>query len=472
MKEIALSPLELKPEAGIRRTMPRPLHLRPPDYEEKFDSLTVFYDCFASADGEWRVLLGPPLLNLETAILPSFPSLFGGESSSQARIVSPSTGDRDHSSAQLWFKSTQDSVDLPIAGFRQKQIVVQPNESELFSGRKVLLTLSKDNEIRWIRDWVTFFARRHGCDAVLLYDNASTRHNTSEIHDAISSVPGIEATAVVSWPYKYGPQGSDSYSDLLREESESPPLPWDSHYCQPGMLEHARHRFLSDAEAVVNADIDELVLTKDGEPLFDLVRLSKTGYLRYRGHWIESATDANVRDQRHFHFYHRAKVPARGYLWKWAVVPRRCPQDVSWLPHKISLMKSDPLSSLVSYRHFRAISTGWKYSRDTTCVPSESEHAKDEELEAAMEILKLPEQQALLLGLEAQLHARGKRIEALAAALETRDEKIRALRIALAERGANLKGVLRSEIWRATAPIRGLKRASAYVQHFLRVRAK
>ena len=50
MKNIDLSPLELHPGSPIRRAMPRPLHLRQPDYEEKFDFTTVFYDCFRSLD--------------------------------------------------------------------------------------------------------------------------------------------------------------------------------------------------------------------------------------------------------------------------------------------------------------------------------------------------------------------------------------------------------------------------------------
>lgn len=468
MKPISLSPLELAPLSGVRRTMPRPAHLRPPDYEEKFDSLTVFYDCFASADGEWRVLLGPPLRNLETAVFPSLPNLFGCSTTNDVRLVSPTAGDKNPCSSQIWLRSSKNSVDLPSADFRQKQIVVQPNASELFSGRKVLLTLSKDNEIRWIRDWVTFFARHHDCDAVLFYDNASTRYATSDIHDAISSVPGIEATLVVDWPYKYGPQGTDSLNELTRQGSEMLLLPWDSFYCQPGMLEHARHRFLSSADVVVNADIDELVLTQHGEPLFDLVRLSDTGYFRYKGHWIESATESDVGNQRHFHFRHRSKEPASGYLWKWAVAPQRCPQDASWLPHIISRMEGDPLSRTVSYRHFRAISTGWKYSRDKTSVPCDGEHLKDEALEAAMQILKLPDQQADLQSLE----DRKKRLQTMAAALRTKDAQIKALRSALAAKKADLQSVLRSKSWRATAPVRTLIEAAASVRNRLRAKAK
>ena len=68
----------------------------------------------------------------------------------------------------------------------------------------------------------------------------------------------------------YGPQGSE-------RDHGAPKLPWDLNYAQFGVLEHARHRFLSLAEAVVNADVDELVVTKAKVSIFELVSRSETG---------------------------------------------------------------------------------------------------------------------------------------------------------------------------------------------------
>ena len=167
-----------------------------------------------------------------------------------------------------------------------------------------MLTLSKNNELYWIGDWVRFFARRHGCDAVLFYDNSSTKYDLSEVYETIASIPRIEVVVVVNWPYKYGPQGTER--DIGPQK-----LPWDSAYSQPGVLEHARHRFLDRAQAVVNADVDELVLTKDKVSLFELVSHSDTGYLRYPGYWIESATKSTQRHPRHFDFCYRSADSSR-----------------------------------------------------------------------------------------------------------------------------------------------------------------
>ena len=48
--------------------------------------------------------------------------------------------------------------------------------------------------------------------------------------------------------------------------------------------------FLASRRTVVNADVDELVVTKDKVSIFELVSRSETGYLKYPGYWIESAT--------------------------------------------------------------------------------------------------------------------------------------------------------------------------------------
>jgi hypothetical protein len=375
MEEIKLSPLELESASPIRRTMPRPPHLRQSDYEEKYDFSTVFYDCFASVDAACSIFVGPPLLNLEPIVLPRLPAAFGSRQ--------PSDMSLRHLMActQLWLRTAESAAVLPPGVFQQVQINVQPNESLLFRGRKVLLTKSKDNDLHWIHDWVHFFARMHRCDAVLFYDNASTRYETSEIYEKISSVPGIEVAVVVRWPYKFGPVGSECFHGLQG-------LPWDSNYSQFGILEHARHRFLAHADAVVNADVDELILTKDCASVFELVARSRTGYLEYPGYWIESATESTRNTRRHFDFLHQCAAQPEWSETKWTVAPRGCPPHAQWCVHQISGMPSDALSSELSFRHFRAISTSWKYPRDKIERLNERDHVRDDELATWIERLR------------------------------------------------------------------------------------
>jgi hypothetical protein len=391
---INLSPLELHPAKPIRRAMPRPPHLRQPDYEENFDFMTVFYDCFRSVDASWCVLIGPPLINLEPVVIPALPKLFRCQSTLDVRLISHVPGKSGRNpSTQLWLRTTQSRVALLSDAFRQSEIAVQPNHCDLFMDRKVLLTQSKNNELYWIGDWVRFFARSHGCDAVLFYDNGSTKYELSEIYETISSTPGIKVAVVVRWPYRRGPGGSEMRGLGGSERVDGPPTPWDSTYSQPGILEHARYRFLARAQAVVNADVDELVLTKDKVSLFELLSGSSTGYLRYPGYWIEGATTSAGRYPRHSDFCYRSTNVVESPP-KWTVAPGRCSPRATWLPHRITGMDCDALSSLVSFRHFRAIGTDWKYKRTTLTTPNEHDYVKDDEIEDWMQVLKLPEQGA------------------------------------------------------------------------------
>ena len=225
---------------------------------------------------------------------------------------------------------------------------------------------------------------------------------------------------VVRWPYQFGPVGSESFHGPQG-------LPWDSNYSQFGILEHARHRFLSLAEAVVNADVDELVLTKDNSSVFELVRRSDTGYLEYPGYWIESATESTSKDRRHFDFAHRSVAPAELAAPKWTLMPSRCSLQSLWFVHEVSGMQSDALSNSVSYRHFRAISTGWKYPRGKTERPNARDHVRDDELMTWMQVLKLPEQEAWANDLAARLQARDQEVKVLANKLRAQEIKLQSV---------------------------------------------
>ena len=91
--------------------------------------------------------------------------------------------------------------------FAQDLLAAQPNLCELFRGKRVMVTMSKDNDLAWIRDWVEFHTRNHGCDAVLLYDNGSTQYEAAKLQEIVAAIPGVDAALVVTWPFSYGPGG-------------------------------------------------------------------------------------------------------------------------------------------------------------------------------------------------------------------------------------------------------------------------
>jgi hypothetical protein len=369
--EIELSPLELDPLSGLSRHPPRPEHLRQPGYDQHFDATTILYDIFWSADGRNVIGVGPPLANLAPAILPLLRRTFCRPILSSFKHRAMDRCD------EIWISRPRARFILPPAVFQQTELKVQPNCGEIFRDKKVALTTSRDNELSWIRDWSYFLAKAHGCNAILLYDNASTNASPRGIQRTIAAVPGIDTALVVSWPFKFGPQGG-------------PERIWDSDYCQYGMLEHARFRFLPAARAVMQGDIDEFVLTEGGVSIFDLAAGAGTGYLRYGGRWVDNATEVMPDPGRRRHKdyrYYDAKFDGRPVREKWTVVPGKIPPEAQWCVHDVLNVEPDSaISARACLRHFQAINTNWVRPRWFETPVDPGRHEVDAELVRWMRI--------------------------------------------------------------------------------------
>lgn len=99
-------------------------------------------------------------------------------------------------------------------------------------------------------------------------------------------------------------------------------------------------------------------------------RQVKRGKILLSGCWIENISAApsqeqNKRDRRHADFHYRTKPELAVCPNKWAIRPLSCPDDAQWRVHNVTRMEPDRLSAAGGiFRHFRPISTSWKYMRD------------------------------------------------------------------------------------------------------------
>lgn len=342
---------------AARREPSRPAKFRDATFTDKFDDDTLFYDCFFDALGKEVLLVGPPLFNLAGLLQCStFVAQPGGacvatrmrqmDRHAQVRFAVPRGTDRV-------------ALDGPLGRI---EIPPRPPRHGLFAGKRVLMTLSKNNELKWIQDWIRYHRDIHAADAVLLYDNASTRYSSDELAAAIAEVGGLDAACVVDWPFKYGPQSQD-------------PRFWDSDFCQRGVLEHARWFFLQRARSVLNGDIDELVAGGDGRSVFSAAERSLLGMACYFGVWVDGLEGAPETPTGPAHSYapfayytDPARSPYGFSNTKWVVVPGRCLARFQWAPHTIvgarGLYTRLSQTKAYLYRHYREISDGWKYQRD------------------------------------------------------------------------------------------------------------
>ena len=350
-QDISLSSCIISESNPFRRESPRPLDLRQPGYDERFDWTTLFYDVYRS--GDHVVFQGPPLLNLLKPLKEY--DLF-------KRALRPLLGSGRHISrdrrGEIWLKSQDNHIALtgPLGDF---EVVVQPDMSDMFAGKRVITTISKDNHIRWIKDWVQYYVRGHGADAVLLYDNGSTLYTASELQSSLrQAFPGI-LIAVNSWVFPFGPDGGDTDDGRY--------MPWDSDYCQIGSMQHARFRFLAKAKSILNVDIDEIVLGNDGQSIFEATESNPLHFTKFEGKWIGTSAHHPVTldQRRHGDFVLADPKDEEDCPPKWCLVPNaRHKYDWSWTHHNLFGAKANAvISSDFTYRHMRSISTDWKYQR-------------------------------------------------------------------------------------------------------------
>lgn len=361
-----------------RREATRPPKFRGENFDRDFDSTTLFYDAVQVNDSQVAVF-APPFLNLREGVASTTFSHENERFWEQTKHL-----DRH---AQLWIDVAKGCGPIqalgPLGNFA---FSVSKNETELFRDCRVIFTMSKDNPIEWILDWVRFNRDVHGANAVLVYDNGSSAYDSATLSAALGSIYGLRCSVVMEWPFKYGPQGINIWDY------------WDSDFCQLGAWEHARWRFLQDARSVMNSDIDELVLSRTGQSVFEAAEQSWTGLVRYRGRWIigieDSAHDRPI-DAAPRHSDFSILMPAkyqfsRWLTWrdanecpaKWTVVPSRCPAHAQWHVHLIlSWWASFLRTRRFSFRHFREIGSNWKYQRTSRVSLDPSIHEADGLLE-------------------------------------------------------------------------------------------
>ena len=374
----------LPESAKSRREPARPVERRPGKFAEQFDALTVFYDCFRVTPTQ--VMLIAPPLNRFGDILPSLnigslPDRMECSYQVEHKFTLGFASRRTDNLCRIRVEVPEDTVSLLVqAKAGEAAMDIRPNGYPMFRDKRVLFTLSKNNDPKWICDWMRFHRDLQQADAVLLYDNGSTAYTTQALLENMRQVSGFSIVSIVEWPYKYGPQGIGRGT-------------WDSAFCQDGAMEDARWRFLREAQGVLNCDVDELAVSHGN--LFDRAASSPSGCVRFSGRWANAPSKAASAQMP----THRESTYQLGPRWqwkalrpkdinlcptKWAVVPNRCPPNVHWTAHEIVGMRSEKMEAAQAhYRHFRQISTNWKKNRRDVEPADELRYTQDLELQEA-----------------------------------------------------------------------------------------
>ena len=326
------------------------------NYDDRYDFDTFIYDCFYRADVNEVWLLGPKMVNLELLLADMTFSVDG----------------REHGRWRVDHQSRTSIIRLK--GLKQKPEMVaftHPRASgsfavndclfDMFAGTNAVFSINKDNRLEWIQDWLRFYVRAHGGNAVALCDNASETYSLDELCAAIDAVEGIDKAVVLSCPFPFGPNAEKKVNT-------------DSLFLQRSMGELIRQRLFGQCRAVLSVDIDELFFSWSGQSVFDATAASEIGYVRANAEWVYVEPQVAARAGELLrHVHHGAwsselnpagkRVPKANR--KWCVDPNGPYGDRPWHTHFLDGQK-DPIDPDFLMLHCRQVSTSWKYERDGT----------------------------------------------------------------------------------------------------------
>jgi hypothetical protein len=342
-----LSSYVLDKEACLQRNFPNDSRGWDSDGWKSYDRNTLIYDTFFDQRQALVRIFMPPPLNFEK-------DFFKTKFFLNDNIAEPINFSKYKRFCKfdLRFKEKVPPVlKFQSSIFGKFNVLVKSTNSSIFKDCKVIYTLQRNQPLDWIKDWMLFHNKIHGANAVLISNNNSDAYTDRQLLDAMKSVPGFKVCKVLTVPLPWGPFGK--YKGIENGK-----------YLQTALLNIVRDRFLQDSYAVLNADIDELVLSNTKKSVFDLAQ--KYGYVSYSGRWVFSNTaPAQPYHKNHVYVMSNSEIcPPKycykpsSYLGKMALSVHRHSGFLGRFLSKIFARNRDLL-----YLHCRHISTSWKYDR-------------------------------------------------------------------------------------------------------------
>lgn len=286
---------------------------RTAEYLDKYDRQTLVYDAQHDTAREKLTLVAPRLLNL-------WPLLRDGLRVGQR----PARGIHRKIFPKceiITFRAPCDVVSLTLPDGRSLSVMPRTVDPAAFRDTNAIVTMSRDNPLDWITDWLRFYVRKHGANAVLFMDNGSTSYDTAAVSEAIGAVSGLRHAAILDVRFPYGPVIGG------RDVRVKP------NFLQSAMLNMARIGPLAQARAVLNADVDELVQGPPGASLFDAAYRAWHGTVNIGGTFVFPDPGTVGPAPQRAHVWHAEPPPVS--TRKWAARPDGLLSRMGWFVHQV-----------------------------------------------------------------------------------------------------------------------------------------
>lgn len=345
---VSTNSLALPTTSEIIRLPPRKPEDQQPGYLHRFDFHLIFADIFRL--GKDVIAVGPPYLNLREFLESSSFSFSGGDRVSLANIEFNELN-----------RTSRTLIRLPLVGesvfpadsitLANDSLVIESrigtDMNDVFCGKNVLMTMSRDNYLENISDWVSVNVRANDINAVIIFNNRSKLYTNKELLNTISEIDGIEVAIVVDWPHAYGLPGG-------------PKQIWDSDFGQYTAWETARWRFVKHAKSVMISDVDEVPLTESGIPCWQAAEMSPSGVYYYPMRDVQAvvpigADPSRLRRHADYNYY----IPGSEGSDKYTYIPSRINDNQQLLVHAVT-HAPNPREVEGYVRHFKGLHRAWR----------------------------------------------------------------------------------------------------------------
>lgn len=318
-----------------------------PALRKRYDTATLFYGAVWLEDRQRLRVFAPKPLNLAAV-------LHGAEWGADDKPLPRPNLRRFKRYVMLDFPVADpvQRLTMTIGGWQANAVVEHP-QPQNFAGRNVLYTMSQNNDLDWICDWVIYHHRMHGADAVVISDNGSTAYTAAALLDRLTALGVLKAVLVQSVPHIYGPS-----AQLCSRASSA-------RFLQSAVANYVRDAWLREARAVLSCDVDELVISQSGKSVFDAARQARLGIVTFPGYW--RFCDPSLDHPCHGDHVYQRPASAAPCPTKYAYRPDGPLGRWSLMTHSLETFPRKWASAAPEFwfAHCHGISTGWKAGRAT-----------------------------------------------------------------------------------------------------------
>jgi hypothetical protein len=321
-----------------------------PALRARYDDTTLYYTAIWLPDQGLLRLFGPSALNLKPLL----------RAATYATKAGPLPAPRlrrfkRYLIAEFPLDRAADTLSMTLDGHSLSMPILHQDLS-VFRGLNTVYTMSQNNDLDWIADWMRHARDRHGAEALLIADNASTAYTPEALHEHLLSLD-LKALRVLSVPFRHGPS-----SAVCSRATEG-------RFLQATTINIARDLYLQAARAVLLCDVDEMVFSSTGRSVFDVALARRSGFVTFPGYWRFSRDLAGDKPR---HADHVWIDPARTKPCptKYVIVPQGPFGRWSWMPHSLERLPRKAFSGAPDlwFAHCFDIATRWKEGRDAAAA--------------------------------------------------------------------------------------------------------